>query len=404
MKYPIFSKHNRLLALILSLILVAGFAGCSGDDASADEILICTVSVESLDVHKKCDTDSRILGQLPMDLEIEILEQTTVDEIDWGRIDKTTLPDGTKVKGGWIDLQCVRFPGDPDADATEPAPDTQEETNPVTVNMGTVTAGKLNIRKGPDSKYETDGAYYNGDRIEILETQTIDDTVWGRTNLGWVGMGYVRMDGSPVAANDQEKNPTAARVTSDGNTTVLGYGVVNLGELNVRLGPGTDYGKVSTIAKGIRYAYYQQTDGWVRMEDGWVSTDYFYIEGTTTDGAITGTVTTDDLNIRTGPNTSFQNTATYKKGETIEILAQVGSWGYTEKGWIFMTYVEPNEPTYSTGTGTIANGLNIRKEPNADSEIVGTYTKGDSVTITEVQGTWGKTDTGWINLKYVDYQ
>lgn len=407
MKQLFSSRLCKLLVLILSLLLVIGLGGCFGNEATSEETLICTVSVDNLSVHKKSNADSKVLSQLPLDLEVEILEQKTGKETDWGRIDKMTLADGTKIKAGWIDLQHVRFPGDPvpgetePTPGTEPAPSTEIPSAPVAATMGTVTAGKLTIRKGPDSKYESDGAYYNGDRIEILETQAIDGTTWGRTNLGWIGMGYVRMDGAPA---DDTVN---TNIVSNGNTEVLGYGVIDLGELNVRLGPGTDYDKVNTVNLGVRYAYYQlsTTSGsWARIEDGWVSTEYFYIEGTTAEDAMSGTVATEELNIRTGPDTSFQSTGVYVQGEPVDVLAQVGSWGYTEKGWVFMTYVEPVEPIYATGICKITRGLNIRKEPNANSEIVGSYSEGDGVTILEVQDNWGKTIQGWINLKYVTYE
>ena len=292
---------------------------------------------------------------------------------------------------------------------SDPGPTEEPETVPPTepakieVNMGTVIAGELNIRKGANSGYEKVGTYKKGDRIEILETETVEGTVWGRTHLGWVGMGYVRMDGTAAATNSQEADENAPKIVSDGNYNVLGYGVVNLGELNVRMGPGTNYAKVGTVTLANRYAYYQLEDGWARIEDGWVSTDYFYVEGTTTDSAITCMVTTDDLNIRTGPNTSFKRIGTYAKGETVLVLAQVDAWGYTEKGWVFITYLEAVEPTFSTGTGKVTIGLNIRTEPNAESEIAGSYVEGETVTILEVTGSWGKTDKGWINLNYVSF-
>ena len=407
MKYLFSSTRCRLLALILSFLLIVGLTGCSGNTPPAEDIRICTVSVDKLNVHQKCSSDSQVLGQLPLDLEVAILEQTAADGTDWGRIDSIKLPDGKKVKADWIDLQYVSFPGEADPEATEPSADVQDVPVPVTVNMGTVTAGKLNIRKGPDSKYEAvEEAYYNGDRIEILETQTIDGTVWGRTNLGWVGMGYVKMDGTAAPA-DGESDPNAPKIISNGSTEVLGYGVIDLGELNVRLGPATDYDKVGTVKQGVRYAYYQlsTTSGsWARIESGWVSTEYFYIEGTTAEDTLIGTVTEDGLKIRTGPNTSFQSTGTYAKGETVQILAQVGAWGYTEQGWVFMNYVEPNAPTYTTGICKVIRGLNIRKEPNAEAEIVGSYTEGDGVNILEVEGNWGRTIQGWINLQFVKYE
>jgi len=394
------SKLCRLLVLILSIALIAGLSGCSGGNDASDEKQLYTVSVDNLEVHKKASATSRVLGKLPLELEIEIIEEKTVDETHWGRIDTMKLPDGTKVKSGWIDLQYVRLPGEEEPEETEPVVEVPEEPKTVPATMGTVTAGKLNIRKGPDSKYETDGAYYYGDRIEILETQTADDTLWGRTNLGWVGMGYVRMDGTANPADDEN----AAKILSDGNTGVLGYGVVNLGELNVRIGPGEDYAKVSEVKLGIRYAYYQTAENWVRIESGWVSTEYFYLEGTTTENAFSGKVTTDNLNIRTGPDTSFQSVGTYQNGDTIHIMVQVGSWGYTEKGWVFLTYIEPIAPTYSTGTCIVTRGLNIRQQPNADSEKVGELIEGSIVTILEVDGSWGRIDQGWINLQFVKYE
>jgi len=334
------SKHVKILAVILCVTLIIGLVCCSGPKESTEETVPPTVSVDT-----------------PPSEPAPVVEP------------ETTPP-------------------------TEPAP--------VIVNMGTVTTGELNIRKGADSGYESVGTYKKGARIEILETKTVEGTVWGRTNLGWVGMGYVRMDGTAVSGTEQD--PNAPKIISNDNTNVLGYGVVNLGELNVRMGPGTNYAKVSTVTMGNRYAYYELSDGWARIEDGWVSTEYyFYIEGTTTADAYTAVVNTEELNIRTGPNTSFSSVGKFKQGETVEILAQVDAWGYTEKGWIFITYVEEVEPTYTTGTGIVTVGLNIRKEPNADAEIVGTYTEGDTVTVTEVNGSWGKTDKGWINLKYISY-
>ena len=400
------SKLCKLLVLIISLTLVIAFTSCSREaESDTQESPSVIVSQDNLEVYKKTDTDSKIFGQLPLGLELVILEEKTVDEVRWGRIDTLKLPDGTKIKGGWIRLEHVRSPEDPDPDAAEPTlppEETEPAAPPVPVTMGTVTAGKLNIREDAGSKFDSVGSYLRGDRIEILETKTVEDTVWGRTSRGWVGMGYVRMDGTaPEPDPDAESDKTS--VMSDGNYTVLGYGVVDLQELNVRRGPGTEFGKLGTVTEAVRYAYYQLEDGWVRIEDGWVSEEYFYLEGTEADDAMFGTVTIDNLNIRTGPNTSFRSVGTHKKGDEVVILARVHRWGYTEQGWISMDYVEERVPDYTTGTGTVTIGLNIRKEPNADSETLGSYAKGDHVTITEVKDGWGKTDKGWINLKYVDY-
>ena len=403
-------KYRKLAiaALALVLVLIIVLVSCSPKETPAEDVVTCTVSADKLNVHKNFDPDSSVYGQLPLDLEIRILEQKTANGIEWGRIDQIKLSDGTKIKAGWINLEYVTFPGEEEPEIIETEPPVPE-TEPVTVilpdpeqgitTMGTVTTGKLNVRKAAGSQYEAFDHYVEGDRVEIQEIVIVDDTEWGFTGKGWVGMGYVRLDGTAITHNGED----APAITSDGNLRVLGYGVVDLGSLNVRLGPSTGYEKAATVSKGVRYAYYQEEDGWVRIESGWVSKEFFYVEGTLADDAVNATVNADDLNIRTGPGTSYKSIGTAKKGDTLEILGQVGNWGYTTSGWVNMANLEIHDPIYSTGTGTVTRGLNIRKEPNADSELVDTYAKDAKVTILEVQGTWGKTDKGWINLKYVDF-
>ena len=390
-------KYAKYAALALALILIFGLARCSRKEEAPAEENLYRVVQDGLEVHKKAKENSKVRGELPAGLEIEILDQKTTKKAVWGQIDKIVLPDGTKIKGGWIDLQYVKSASEPEIEPTEPPTD-PEPTDPpapaVEATMGTVTTGKLHIRKGAGTKYDSIDSYVKGDRIEILETTTVDDTQWARTNIGWVGMGYVKMDGTGTVDS---------YITSNKSTTILGYGVVDLGSLNVRSGPGTHNDKVGEVTVGNRYAYYQLEEGWVRIEGGWVSAEYFYIEGEIADDATAGTVTTDDLKIRTGPDTSFRNIGTLKTGDTVNILAQVDDWGYIGDGWINMNYVKKTAPNYSTGIVTITSGLNIRKEPNPDAESLGTYKVGDIVTIVEVKDGWGKTDKGWINLKYAKY-
>ena len=249
------NKRYIVLALIavLVLILIFGFSRCSAKEAPVAEAVTYIVMADDLDVHKKAKESSRVLSQLPFALEVDVLEEKTVKETTWGRIDDMKLEDGTKVKAGWIDLRDAILLSELIAmqePEQEPEDEVQTEQKYVEATMGTITASKLNIRKGPEENYETNGAYYKGDRVEILEIQTVDGTTWGQTNLGWIGMGYVKMDGSPV--NNEEVH---LNLVTNGETAILGYGVVDLGELNVRLGPGTEHAKVRTVKKGARYAY-----------------------------------------------------------------------------------------------------------------------------------------------------
>jgi len=83
---------------------------------------------------------------------------------------------------------------------------------------------------------------------------------------------------------------------------------------------------------------------WGRTKDGWISLDYVYIDGTTGDGAGTGTVSGSNVNIRSGPGTNYDVVGSYSQGDSVEIYAQFTInktvWGCTNKGWVCMDYVE----------------------------------------------------------------
>lgn len=285
--------------------------------------------------------------------------------------------------------------------ATEPAViETQPAGIPAT--MGTILIDQLRICKDPGIVVDIEAYYTIGDRVEIQEEMAVNGITWGYTGKGWIDMSYVRMDDVPTG-RDNSTNSDGVEIVSNGSHTVLGYGVVDLKTLNVRIGPGTDYTKIKEIPQGTRYAYYEVADEWVRIGDGWVSTEYFYVEGTTAEDATAGTITTNDLNVRTGPDTTFQRISSYMENDSVQILAIVNNWAYTEKGWISMMYVKLPEPVYATGSATVTVGLNIREEPDPSAEKVDAYREGDRVTIMEVKDAWGRTDKGWINLDYVKY-
>ena len=163
------------------------------------------------------------------------------------------------------------------------------------------------------------------------------------------------------------------------------------------------------MTSGQRLAYYQKSGSWVRVEKGWVSTKYFNTEALTSGAK--GTVNASELNIRKEASSSSDKLGAYKKGDKVEILETSGSWGRTDKGWISLNYVTIDTTTTGTNTGTTitagtkgvvnASTLNIRKEGKKSADKVGAYQKGDKVEILEVKDGWGRTDKGWISLKYV---
>ncbi len=65
---------------------------------------------------------------------------------------------------------------------------------------------------------------------------------------------------------------------------------------------------------------------------------------------------------------------------------------------------ETNSTTKITEvTVTTDKGLNLRKEANTNSKIMGSFSKGTVIPIYEVKENWGKTDGGWVCLDYTSY-
>lgn len=149
-----------------------------------------------------------------------------------------------------------------------------------------------------------------------------------------------------------------------------------------------------------------------------------------------GTVTSQ-MNVRVTPSTDATVVGTLYAGDRVEVTRQetvVGiNWGYISDpvGWIVMEYVAMdvpssiNEPDTSTPASTApanegstenntttnttnikgvitGNGVNIRSEGSTNGKIVGSYSKGDVVTILETSNGWGRTSQGWVKMDYVN--
>ena len=138
--------------------------------------------------------------------------------------------------------------------------------------------------------------------------------------------------------------------------------------------------------------------------------------------AVMGTVTHDNLRVRSNPSTDSTVLKQLDINTRVLIIEQkvVGdvSWGRIAEGWVNMSYIlidgeEPaptdpvEDPTEAPSDDVVASGtitaseLNIRKGAGTSYDSVGKYKNGDKVEILEVKNGWGRTDKGWISMKYV---
>ena len=129
------------------------------------------------------------------------------------------------------------------------------------------------------------------------------------------------------------------------------------GGVNVRSGPGTNYGKVGRLNAGqetlILEVQYNGSTQWGNVGSGWICMDYVDIgthqtspstnTGTSVSMTVSVDITAGELKIRSGPDISYSEVGRLLGGEIVAVteVQQTGStqWGRIAQGWICMDYV-----------------------------------------------------------------
>ncbi len=139
----------------------------------------------------------------------------------------------------------------------------------------------------------------------------------------------------------------------------------------------------------------------------------------------------EQVNVLSSPGAAGKVIGHLDQGTVVEILRTEHALGVnyalTSTGWVIADFLDfnydpefestdtpaannpdsNNDSNTSTGTNTSIKGvvnatqLFIRKEPSKDADSVGSYVKGDVVTILETSNGWGRTNQGWISMQYV---
>ncbi len=138
---------------------------------------------------------------------------------------------------------------------------------------------------------------------------------------------------------------------------------VNTGALNIRSGPGIGYGVVFSVYRGVSMTLLARNGdaSWVRISldngvQGWVNSSYiatsYPLYSLPLDGsggpvaAITGTVTSWALNVRTGPGIGYARVTAIANGTTWTLLARTADSSWVKlllssggTGWVNASYL-----------------------------------------------------------------
>ncbi len=189
-----------------------------------------------------------------------------------------------------------------------------------------------------------------------------------------------------------------ARADSDGAATVTASA------LNMRSEASTSSSVVTCLPRGTTVIVHSAADGWVKVSykeyTGYMNAEYLSTSSSAEGSFGTGTVTGDDVRLRSGPGTSYDIVGARSKGAKLEVTGVSGAWykvnadGST--AYIISTYLSlgssggTSSSSGSAGTTAVISGTDVRLRsgPGTSYDILGAYNTGTAASLTGEAGDW----------------
>lgn len=220
--------------------------------------------------------------------------------------------------------------------------------------MYKVNVGDLKIRKGPGTNYGINDAITDKGTYTITEIQ---NGSWGKlkSGAGWINVStaYCTYTGSASG-----ETGSSGGGTSSNSSYKTGTYKVNVAELNIRKGPGTNYDTDDSIKdKGVYTITEIQNGSWGKLKSGagWINVDKAYCtyQGATSSSENTAAssrsfqvqVNIPDLYIRKGPGRNYGDNDFCPQGvyTIVETKSAGGyTWGRLKSGagWIALEHTK----------------------------------------------------------------
>ncbi len=287
-------------------------------------------------------------------------------------------------------------------------------------NLGIAeVSGFLNVRKTPENYGEIVGKLQKGAACEIVDTSTEG---WYKITSGGVN-GYVSRQ--YILTGDQAKKIAAENVEE--------RAVIQAEKLNVRATPSQDGEIVGQVLKDERYSVKSIEDGWVQIDDGFISADYVTVryalnEARKMDMRTTVLSLYDNLGVSNVSN--YLNVRDNPDEKTGKIIAKLPSnagcdiletpkdgWykvrsgkitGYVKSEFILTGQAAKDKAMQVSKLMAIANtdGVNVRSEPNTNSSIWTQISNSERFLVADQQDGWVEIELddskAYISSDYVD--
>lgn len=177
--------------------------------------------------------------------------------------------------------------------------------------------------------------------------------------------------------------------------------------LNVRTGAGTSYAKVTAIAYGTQVTVKQESNGWARIEQGWVCAAYLTSNNPTSSKTYTKYVNVNSsLNIRRGAGTNYGVIGSLYDGAQVTVYEERNGWSRIgDSRWVSSQYLVDKSSSskgYALGRYKVntSAGLHVRSGAGTNYSIRKTYTNGTVFDTYEIKNNWARTPSGWVCLDY----
>lgn len=266
------------------------------------------------------------------------------------------------------------------------------QEDPSDILTGKTTA-KLNVRKGPGTKYAKMGTLSKGSKVEVIT----------KLPSGWYKIKYKGTYGYVLGKYVKLNTPQQdEKVIATGKTTE---------QLNVRKGSSTKYAKIGSLSKGAKVEIVSKlSNGWYKIKYkgtyGYVSGAYVKLDseqpkpGEDEKIIATGKTTVSSLNVRSGPSSNYSKLGILTKGTKVEVVERYSNGWYKIKykgsyGYVSGAYVSLDGSKGEViATGKTTAGLNVRSGAGTGYKKIGHLNKGTKVEIVT------KLSNGWYKIKF----
>ncbi|MBI5996163.1 SH3 domain-containing protein [Clostridium perfringens] len=371
----------------------------------------------SLNVRSGASTSSKVIGSLSGNSKVTIVgEEGEFYKIEYkgshGYVAKEYIKDITGSNNN-SNQGTTTTPEKPST------PETTQKTGIVNVSSS------LNVRSGASTSSKVIGSLSGNSKVTIVGEEGAFYKIEYKGSHGYVAKEYIK---DITGSNNSNQGTTTPEKPSTPESTQK-TGIVNVSSsLNVRSGASTSSKVIGSLSGNSKVTIVGEEGAFYKIEykgsHGYVAKEYIKDITGSNNNSNQGTTTTPEkpstpestqktgivnvsssLNVRSGASTSSKVIGSLSGNSKVTIVGEEGAFykieykgshGYVAKEYIkdvtgsnnnsnqgTTTPEKPSTPENSKKTGvvTASKGLNVRKEANTSSQIVGILNSGESVEI-----------------------